>query len=47
MDTKTKTQTYIANTYGRFDVVPVSGNRSLITDENGKIRTARVPFSVK
>ena len=36
MDTKTKTQTYIANTYGRFDVVAVKGKGSLITDENGK-----------
>ncbi len=36
MDTKTKTATYIANTYGRFDVVAVKGKGSLITDENGK-----------
>lgn len=36
MDTKTKTNTYIANTYGRFDVVFASGKGSIVTDENGK-----------
>ena len=36
MDTKTKTNTYIANTYGRFDVVAASGHGSVIVDENGK-----------
>jgi len=36
MDTKTKTNTYIANTYGRFDIVAVKGHGSVITDENGK-----------
>ena len=36
MDTKTKTNTYIANTYGRFDVVAASGHGSIIVDEAGR-----------
>lgn len=35
MDVKAKTQKYIANTYGRFDLVPVSGKGSLITCDDG------------
>ena len=36
MDTKTKTNTYIANTYGRFDIAMSSGKGSIIKDEDGK-----------
>ena len=36
MDTKTKTNTYIANTYARFDIAAASGKGSVIVDEDGK-----------
>lgn len=36
MDTKTKTQTYIANTYARFNLVAAKGEGSVITDDAGR-----------
>ena len=36
MNTKLQDQTYVANTYARFDVALKEGKGSVIKDENGE-----------